>query len=133
MANRFLAAVLLVLAAPPTALLAARPAPSGKSSSATTPVFGMLSGKVTDSHGAPKMGALVSVLAADGRVLHRLYTNELGVFVLDRILPGVYGLKVTLASFLPSLRENVSVQAGSKAFLSINLASLTDTVTGLMG
>src|SRR5260221_2058247 len=108
MANRTIAAILLLgasalWAAPPRAKNAATP-PAG------TSTFGAISGKVTDSRGIPQMGALVMVLAADGRVVHRLYTNELGLFVQDHLIPGVYNLKVTLASFLPVIRDSVGVQ-----------------------
>ncbi len=129
MANRFLA-VVLMLAAPG---LVSAAAPPPQKASAPAAGFGSLSGKVLDSRGVPQMGALVTVLAADGRVLHSVYTNELGVFVQERLLPGVYGLKVSLTSFLPMLRENVKVQSGSKAFVTVNLASLTDTLVGLIG
>src|ERR1039457_6191654 len=130
MANRILAAILMLGMG---GALNARPLPTPKTSASAQAGFGSLSGKVTDARGTPQMGALVMVLASDGRVLHRLYTNELGVFVQEHLLPGVYGLKVTLTSFLPAMKDHVTVQPGSKAFLSINLASLTDTLTGLMG
>jgi hypothetical protein len=97
------------------------------------PVVGAISGKVTDARGVPQMGALVVVLAADGRVLHKLYTNEIGAFAEEHLLPGVYSLRVSLASFLPAVRDAIGVKAGSKAFISINLASLTDTLSGLIG
>src|ERR1022692_3959689 len=97
------------------------------------PVLGAISGKVTDSRGVPQMGALVVVLAADGRVLHKLYTNEIGAFAQDHLIPGVYSLRVSLASFLPAVRDAIGVRAGSQAFISINLASLTDTLSGLIG
>jgi len=131
MANRILAAILMLGMG---GSLYASPLPSGKTPASTAaPTFGSLSGKVTDVRGKPQMGALVMVMASDGRILHRLYTNQLGIFVQDHLLPGVYSLKVSLISFLPAMKEHLTVEPGSKAFLSINLASLTDTLTGLMG
>jgi hypothetical protein len=101
--------------------------------SVAKPLVGAISGKVTDARGVPQMGALVVVLAADGHVLHKLYTNEIGAFAEEHLLPGVYSLRVSLASFLPAARDAIGVKAGSKAFISINLASLTDTLSGLIG
>jgi hypothetical protein len=133
MANRILAAVLMLgmLMWSGSALNAAPPPPAKTVSEHFA--FGSLSGKVTDARGTPQLGALVMVMAADGRVLHRVYTNEMGVFVQDHLIPGVYGLKVTLTSFLPAIKDHLTVQPGSKAFLSINLSSLSDTLAGLMG
>jgi hypothetical protein len=96
-------------------------------------VLGAISGKVSDARGIAQMGALVVVLTADGRVLHKLYTNEIGAFAQDHLVPGVYSLRVSLASFLPAIRDSINVRAGSQAFISINLASLGDTLSGLIG
>jgi hypothetical protein len=112
--------------APPQQRAQATPAVAAK------PTLGSISGKVTDARGVPQMGALVVVLAADGRVLHKLYTNEVGAFMQDRLVPGVYSLRVSLASFLPAVRDSIGVKAGGQNFLSINLSSLTDTLTGLI-
>jgi len=79
------------------------------------------------------MGASVILLAADGRVLHRLLTNERGAFLMERLNAGRYNLRVTLSNFLPAFKENVLVEAGGQAFLSINLASLSDTLARLTG
>jgi hypothetical protein len=126
MTKRMIAAIWL-LATP--AVLWCVPPPQA----AQKPVLGAISGKVADTRGVPQMGALVVVLAADGRVLHKLYTNEIGAFAQEHLLPGVYSLRVSLASFLPAVRDSIGVKAGSQAFISINLASLTDTLSGLIG
>ncbi|GEM_PF-554397 len=133
MTKRVIAAWCL-LAAPAALLWCAPPQQRAAQAPATTakPTLGSISGKVTDARGIPQMGALVVVLAADGRVLHKLYTNEVGAFMQDRLVPGVYSLRVSLASFLPAVRDSIGVKAGSQNFLSINLSSLTDTLTGLI-
>lgn len=130
MANRFLAAILMLGV---SGALQARPPAAKSSSGFAQSSFGSLSGKVTDARGTPQMGALVMILGANGQVLHRVYTNQVGAFVQDKLAPGVYQLKVTLTSFLPAIKEHVTVEGGSKAFLSINLSSLTDTLAGLVG
>jgi hypothetical protein len=129
MTRRSIAAIWL-LAAP--AVLWCAPAPQNAPKPAT-PVLGAISGKVTDARGVPQMGALVVILASDDRVLHKLYTNEIGAFTQEHLVPGVYSLRVSLASFLPAVRDSIGVRAGSQAFISINLASLSDTLSGLIG
>lgn len=131
MAERILRiALCLALAA---SLAAAAGFPSSPAGAGVPSGLGTLAGLVADSRGVPQMGAAVVLLAGDGRILHRLFTNDRGVFLLDRLTPGHYGLRVTLANFLPVVRENVTVEAGGRAFLSINLASLSDALAGLSG
>lgn len=131
MANRALA--WMVMLATPVVMLQAAPAPGPRTPAAPSAAVGSLSGRVTDIRGVPQMGALVTILSADGKVLHHLYSNQFGLFVQERLIPGVYGLRVNLATFLPAIKEHVSVNAGSKAFLTINLASVSDTVAGMLG
>jgi len=107
--------------------------PDAHQASVNKAPIGSLAGVVADARGVPQMGAAVMLLSADGRVLQRLLTNERGAFLMARLSVGRYNLRVTLANFLPSFKENVVVEAGGQAFLSINLASLSDTLARLTG
>ncbi len=95
--------------------------------------LGVMAGVVVDARGIPQMGAAVTLIGGDGRILHRVYSSDRGAFLLERVIPGHYSLRVSLASFLPVLKENVAVEPGGRSFLSINLASLFDTVNALQG
>lgn len=123
-------AFLLALAA---SALWASGASDTRPAATTASSMGALAGVVSDARGVPQMGAAVILLAADGRVLQRLLTNERGAFLMERLNAGRYNLRVTLSTFLPSFKENVVVEAGGQAFLSINLASLSDTLAKLTG
>ena len=46
-----------------------------------------------------KWGAVITLLSAEGRILQQAYTSEKGGFLLGRISPGLYSLRVTLTSF----------------------------------
>lgn len=96
-------------------------------------VFGIMAGVVTDGEGTPQMGAAVALLAPDGRTLQQAYSNDRGIFMLERVLPGLYSLRITLASFLPVLKENILIEPGVRSFLSINMSSLFDTADLIRG
>jgi hypothetical protein len=85
---------------------------------------GGIAGWVKDQGGVPQMGALVLLLTPEGRVAHRTYTDPAGRFAVDRIFPGNYSIKVSLARFLPVLREGVQVEAGERTYLDVQISGL---------
>jgi Carboxypeptidase regulatory-like domain len=93
---------------------------------AVTP--GSISGYVKDSAGVPQMGAAVEVYGtATGQ--HQLaYTDETGYFSLNGLLPGSYDLRASAASFLPTLREDVALSAGTARVLNITLNTLFEAI-----
>ena len=91
-------------------------------------VAGSIIGRVIDGRGMPQMGATVLLLNAEGRALHRIYTNDSGGFTLDNLFPGVYGIRVNLASFLPAIRENILVAAGAQRRLQIQMSNLFSSI-----
>ncbi len=95
--------------------------------------LGTLAGVVTNRRGIPQMGAAIALISGDGRILQHAYTNEKGAFLLERVKPGLYSLRVTLTSFLPFLKQEIRIQPGVRFFLSVNLASLLETVDILRG
>ena len=54
-----------------------------------------------------------------------------GLFLLEDLLPGVYQLKASDESFLPSLRQNLRVLAHHKTVANITLSTLFDAVQWL--
>ncbi len=107
--------------------------PALHASPGLNPTYGLMTGVVVDVRGTPQMGAQVALIASDGRILQQVYSNDKGMFLLERVLPGLYSLRVSLASFLPVLKENVLIEPGIRSFLSINMASLFDAVDVVRG
>ena len=91
---------------------------------ASTPVCGAapgsVSGLVCDSAGVPQIGAVVELLRPDLTVIASVYTSEDGRFSITPVTPGRYALKAMGTSFLPSLRENVRVRAGTVVNLTLS-------------
>jgi hypothetical protein len=87
--------------------------------------FGKLTGIVADPTGNPQMGATVWLTpeSAGGRAIE-LLTDENGIFVSQRLRPGLYSVKVILAGFMPSIQYHVSVGANVNTSLHVELDSI---------
>jgi len=90
-------------------------------------VSGSISGYVRDSSGVPQMGAAVEVLGATAQSL-KVFTNDRGFYSIGKLLPGIYSLKVSAPSFLPTLREKVGIHAGSKLMVNVTLTNLFEAI-----
>ncbi len=92
--------------------------------SALAPVRGAtpatVSGVVRDASGAPQIGAIVQLLRPNLGLVASAYTNSKGRFSFRAVLPGRYSVKAMGTSFLPSLRENVRVNANTVVNLTLN-------------
>jgi hypothetical protein len=84
---------------------------------------GVISGYVRDSSGTPQMGAVVEIAGSAARTL-TVFTDVAGFFSAGNLLPGVYLVKVSAPSFLPSVNEKVGLQPGTSLRLNITLTSL---------
>jgi hypothetical protein len=82
-----------------------------------------LSGYVRDVQGVPQMGATVEVLSA-AALQFKALTDEKGFFRLKDLGPGVYSIKVTAPSFLPTLREHIGLRAGTAMVVNLTLTTL---------
>jgi Carboxypeptidase regulatory-like domain len=87
---------------------------------------GAISGYVKDSTGTPQMGALVEVFTSAASLGASVFTDERGFYTVGNLLPGLYQIKVTATSFLPSLRENISLQSGARILVNVTLNTLGD-------
>ena len=87
--------------------------------------FGKLTGLVADPSGNPQMGASVWLTpeSSGGRAIE-LLTDENGIFVSQRLRPGLYSVKVTLAGFMPSFQNHISVGVDVNTSLHIELDSI---------
>jgi hypothetical protein len=92
------------------------------------PLSGAIAGYVKDGAGVPQMGATVLLFNRYDRLIQKAFTNAKGDFGFDALLPDVYSIRITLASFVPALKKNIAIQPGMKSVLSINLASVLSSI-----
>src|SRR5438105_6336895 len=89
---------------------------------------GSIAGLVRDGGGVPQMGATVLLLNRYERIVQRAMTNERGLFGFDALLPDLYSVRVSLASFVPAAKHKIAVQPGMQSLLYINMASLLSSI-----
>jgi hypothetical protein len=87
-----------------------------------------VSGAVRNSSGEAQMGAVVEVIAASGSVARRVYSDEGGRYAAGNLVPGTYSVRVSAASFLPALRENVRLAKGTHLLLNVTLNTLFEAI-----
>jgi len=108
------------------------PLPAQKTVSPANPnPNAILSGVVRDARGAPQAGALVQLLSANSQnsfdsMMHSAvaFTDNHGRYAFAHVLPGEYALHASAALFLPALRENLRLAAGSRTVINMTLSTL---------
>ena len=87
---------------------------------------GKLAGVVRDSAGTPQMGATVEIVpeAAIRAASLGLLTNTQGIFNGDRLAPGLYTVRVTLAGFLPTIQQHVRISSHLTTVVRVELESM---------
>jgi Carboxypeptidase regulatory-like domain len=88
---------------------------------------GAISGYVRSATGVPQMGALVEVVGSAAQTL-KVFTNENGFYSARGLMPGVYSVRVSAPSFLPTLREKVGLHAGSSVVVNVTLNTLFEAI-----
>lgn len=89
---------------------------------------GAISGLVTDGAGVPQMGAAVTLFNRQERLFEKVFTDDKGVFVFGGLLPDIYSIRVTLASFVPAIKNNILVQPGMRSMLNVSMATLFSSI-----
>jgi hypothetical protein len=97
---------------------------------AATPVrfSGAVGGLVTDNAGKPQPGASVSLFNQQARLLQRAYTDLSGNFSFGDLLPDLYSIQVSMASFVPANKDRVQVRPGMRSLLSVSLSRMFSTI-----
>lgn len=97
---------------------------------AATPIrfAGAVSGLVTDSAGRPQPGAAVLLLNQQERLLQKAYTDLSGNFSFADLLPDLYSVKVSMASFVTASREKVAVKPGMRSLLEVSLSRMFSSI-----
>ena len=90
--------------------------------------IGGIAGYVKDTSGAPQMGAVVEVFVSAARVGTTVFTDSRGYYRADNLPAGTYQVKVTAASFLPSLREDVILRSGAHLIINLTVNTLADAL-----
>jgi hypothetical protein len=90
-------------------------------------VPGTISGYVRNGAGAPQMGAVVEILGTTSDTL-KAFTDERGFYSVSDLLPGIYSLKVSAPSFLPSLREKIGIRPGARLMVNVTLTTLFESI-----
>lgn len=89
---------------------------------------GSISGVVTDSAGTPQMGAVVSVFTSASALGSIAFTDSRGHYEAANLPPGRYQVRVSAASFLPSLQQDIKVASGSHIIINLTLSTLADAL-----
>jgi hypothetical protein len=90
------------------------------------PVPGKLAGVVRDAAGTPQMGASVELISeAVGLPASRGFlTNTQGMFRGEKLAPGFYTVRVTLAGFLPTFEKHIRITSNLTTVVRIELESM---------
>jgi hypothetical protein len=100
--------------------------PAYCASSAT--LSGSIAGFVHDSNSIPQMGATVLLFNRYERLIQKTLTNERGIFGFDALTPDLYSVRVSLASFVPAMKQKIAVQPGMQSLLYVDLASVLSSI-----
>ena len=87
-----------------------------------------LSGYVRDSAGTAQMGVLVEVISSGTLQTLTAFTDDHGFYSLNGLTPGTYHVRVTAPAFLPALRENINLRAGTARAVNVTLNTLFEAL-----
>ncbi len=88
---------------------------------------GSISGYVRSASGVPQMGAVVEVLGAAAQAVE-VFSDETGYYSASGLLPGVYNIKVSAASFLPTIKEGIGLRPGARVLVNLTLNTLFEAI-----
>ncbi|MBA3713205.1 MAG: TonB-dependent receptor [Pyrinomonadaceae bacterium] len=94
-------------------------------------VYGSVSGVVADSTGAVVPGATVTIRSIERNTTDVIESNESGIYVKERLLPGSYEVKVEKAGFKQSVVSpvRVNVDTSTNTDVALETGQVTETVT----
>jgi len=94
-------------------------------------VYGSISGTVTDAQGAVVPDATVTITSIERNTSDSTKTNDSGLYVKDRLLPGTYKVTIEKAGYKQGLVTSVVVNVDSQAKTDVTLETgqVTETVT----
>ncbi len=88
-----------------------------------------VSGVVRDAQGIAQLGALVQVIADDSAILGTAFTDLHGRYLIPHLLPGKYEVRASAALFVPAMRDDLQLRAGTRAVVNLTLNTLFESAT----
>ena len=106
---------------------------AAQGSSKLSPKPGTLSGLVRDSGGIPQLGASVAIIPETPGIspTYEFFTNTQGIFNGEKLLPGAYTVRVTLAGYLPYLQKHIQISPSLTTTVRIQLESMFASIEQL--
>lgn len=94
-------------------------------------VYGSITGTVTDTAGAVVPTATITIRSIERNTTDVIESNESGLYVKERLLPGTYEVKVEKAGFKQSIVSpvRVNVDTSSNTDVALETGQVTETVT----
>jgi hypothetical protein len=94
-------------------------------------VYGSIGGTVRDSSGAVLPGVTVTITSLTRQTTDTVVTNESGLFVKDRLLPGEYRVQAELSGFKAAVvpRVDVRLDAQTPVEFVLPVGEMTEEVT----
>jgi outer membrane receptor protein involved in Fe transport len=94
-------------------------------------VYGSIAGNVTDVNGAVVPNATVTITSIERKTSDTAQTNDSGLFVRERLLPGKYEVKISAANFKEAVISEVTVNVDTqtKADVTLQPGQLSETIT----
>ena len=94
-------------------------------------VYGSVSGTVADAQGAVIPDATVTITSVERNTSDTVQTNDSGLFVKDRLLPGTYKVTIEKSGYKQGLITSVVVNVDTQAKTDVTLEAgqVTETVT----
>jgi hypothetical protein len=93
-----------------------------------TPHSGTIAGVVRNPSGVPQIGATVFLFNRSEKLMKQVITNERGLFGFGLLTPDLYSVRVSLASFVPAVKQKIAVQPGMQSLLYVDMASVLSTI-----
>src|SRR5689334_9180606 len=97
-------------------------------------VYGSIRGIIADSSGGVVRGVTVTITSVERKTAYEVVTNESGLYLKERLLPGTYEVKAELQGFksavFPAIKVNVDTQTPLNIKLEPGAISESVTVAG---
>ncbi len=94
-------------------------------------VYGSISGNVKDSSGGVLPGVTVTITSVERKTTDSVVTNDSGLFIKERLLPGTYEVKAELSGFKVAVipRVDVSVDSQTPVNFTLEVGQVAEQIT----
>jgi hypothetical protein len=77
------------------------------------------------------MGAMVEIFTSAATVGATVFTDAQGIYNAENLPPGNYQIRASAAWFLPTLKENVNLRAGTRVLVNLTLGAMASAMQSL--